>query len=74
MDLIKAPPYSFIDIGILYVDRIAAPPHTITYIGILCVDRIVANVDRMIVPTTIAKCRVVIIKAVRWTNHVVVPL
>ena len=56
------------------MDRIAAPPHTITYIGILCVDRIVANVDRMIVPTTIAKYRVVIIKAVRWTNHVVVPL
>ena len=27
----------------------------ITDIGILCVDRIVANVDRMIVPTTIAK-------------------
>ena len=55
------------------MDRIAAP-HTLTYIGILCVDRIVANVDRMIVPTTIAKDRVVVIKAVRWTNHLVVPL
>ena len=66
-------PHTLTDIGILYVDRIAAP-HTLTYIGILCVDRIVANLDRMIVPTTIAKDRVVVIKAVRWTNHLVVPL
>ena len=73
VDLIKAPPYSLLIQG-YYMWTVQRPPHTITYTGILCVDRIVANVDRMIVPTTIAKYRVVIIKAVRWTNHVVVPL
>ena len=36
VDLIKAPPILFIDIGILYVDRIAAPPYYYLYRDIMC--------------------------------------